>query len=233
MTKRISVLKPVSLALALCLSSAIAQAQTTEPAIQVNGTGSYAVVPDAYTITFVMEEKGETVSKLNTKMQDDMQSVVKFLLKEGIEEKHVQSMQISLNPYYESTSQGREQRGFVLSRQIQVTDTDINHYDRIIDGALSRGIDRIQGFEFIASQQDNAYEKALINAVKDAKLRASLLADQLGVKIGKVLSVTETGNSYPMPVMRMEMSAKADFSSAMPGEQMIEARVNVSFAIDE
>ena len=190
-------------------------------------------MPDAYTITFVMEEKGETVSKLNTKMQDDMQSVVKFLLKEGIEEKHVQSMQISLNPYYESTSQGREQRGFVLSRQIQVTDTDINHYDRIIDGALSRGIDRIQGFEFIASQQDNAYEKALINAVKDAKLRASLLADQLGVKIGKVLSVTETGNSYPMPVMRMEMSAKADFSSAMPGEQMIEARVNVSFAIDE
>ncbi len=233
MFKHVSVIKQASVALALCFSATALQVHAAEPAIQVNGTGSYAVVPDAYTITFVMEEKGETVSKLNAKMQDDMETVLKFLLKEGIEEKHVQSMQISLNPYYESTPQGREQRGFILSRQIQVTDTDINHYDRIIDGALSRGIDRIQGFEFIASQQDNAYEKALINAVKDAKLRASLLADQLGVKIGKVLSVTEAGNSYPMPVMRMEMSAKADFSSALPGEQMIEARVNVSFAIDE
>lgn len=233
MFKHVFMLKQASLAFALCLSATALPVQAAEPAIQVNGSGSFAVVPDAYTITFVMEEKGETVSKLNAKMQNDMETVLKFLLKEGIEEKHVQSMQISLNPYYESTPQGREQRGFILSRQIQVTDTDINHYDRIIDGALSRGIDRIQGFEFIASQQDNAYEKALINAVKDAKLRASLLAEQLGVKIGKVLSVTETGNSYPMPVMRMEMSAKADFSSAMPGEQMVEARVNVSFAIDE
>ena len=227
-------IKRASMIFALCVSATAVQAQSSQPAIQVNGSGSYAVVPDAYTVTFVMEEKGETVSKLNAQMQNNMQSVLSFLLKEGIEEKHVQSMQISLNPYYESTPQGREQQGFILSRQIQVTDTDINHYDRIIDGALSRGIDRIQGFEFIASQQDNAYEKALINAVKDAKLRASLLAEQLDVKIGKVLSVTETGNSYPMPVMRMEMSAKADgFSSALSGEQMIEARINVSFAIDE
>ena len=227
-------LKQISAAVLFAAMPVLASAQAMEPVIQVSGKGSFSVVPDAYTLTFVMEEKGETVSKLNTQMQSDMKSVLKFLLDNGIEEKHVQSMQVNLNPYYESTPQGREQRGFVLSREIQVTDTDINNYDRIIDGALSRGIDRIQGFQFIASEQNNAYEKALINAVKDAKLRAGLLAEELGVKTGKVIAVSESGNSYPMPVMRMEMSAKADsFSSAMPGEQVVEARVNVSFAIDE
>lgn len=211
-----------------------ATAENYTPAIQVTGEGSYAVVPDTYSVTFVLEEKGELVSKLNTRMSADMENLLKFLLSNGIEEKYVQSMQVNLNPYYEQSPEGRKQSGFVLSREVRITDKHINNYDRIIDGALSRGVDRIQSFQFIASEQENAYQKALINAVKDAKLRAKLLADELGVSVGQVLNVSENGNGYPMPVMRMEMKAMSDsFSSAMPGEQQIEARVSVSFAINE
>ncbi|MBU3022914.1 SIMPL domain-containing protein [Aestuariibacter sp. A3R04] len=203
-----------------------------EPAIQVSGEGRVAVVPDAYTMTFVLEERGELVAKLNGQLQSDMSAILTFLLKNGIEEKNVQSMQINLNPYYESTPQGRQQNGFILSREVRITDTNIDNYDSIIDGALSRGVDRVQDFRFIASEQQNAYQKALINAVKDARLRASLLAEELGVSLGNVLSVSESGQGYPMPVMRMEMAKADSFSTAMPGEQQISARVNVTFAIN-
>ncbi|MEG3768189.1 SIMPL domain-containing protein [Alteromonas sp. 14N.309.X.WAT.G.H12] len=208
-------------------------AQTDTPSIAVSGKGIVSVVPDAYSLTFVMEQKGSTVSQLNTDMQGKMQKVLAFLLESGIEKTHIQTMQVNLNPYYESTSEGRKQAGFILSRQIKITDKNIENYDKIIDGALALGIDRIQGFQFIASEQSDAYKKALINAVKDAKLRAELLANELGVKVGKVIAVSVGHSNTPMPVMRMEMAAKADtFSTALPGEQQIEAHVDVRFTIE-
>ncbi|WP_252728054.1 SIMPL domain-containing protein [Alteromonas sp. C1M14] len=208
-------------------------AQTDTSAIDVSGKGVVSVVPDAYRLTLVMEEKGATVAKLNGNMQSQMQSVLAFLLKNGIEEKHIQSMQVNLSPYYESTPEGRKQAGFMLSRSIKITDHNIDNYDKIIDGALARGVDGIQGFQFVASEQDEAYKKALINAVKDAKLRAELLASELNVKVGKVVNVSVGGSSYPMPMMHREMAVKADsFSTALPGEQQVEAHVNVRFTIE-
>lgn len=232
MKKYLSI-KAVASSLAIIVASALqsASAQEATPSINVSGQGSVAVVPDAFSLTLIIEEKGETVSKLNQRVASEMQTVVKFLMDNGIEENHIQSMQISLNPNYESTPEGRQQSGFVLSREIQVTDTHLTQYDRIIDGALSRGVDRIQNFQFVASKQSHAYEQALINAVKDARSRASLLAEQLEVKMGNVLSVSESSNGYAMPRLRMEMKADA-LSPSMPGQQMIEAHVNVSFAID-
>lgn len=225
-------IKRFSTAILLFSVLAINHVEAAEPAIQVSGEGRIAVVPDAYTMTFVLEERGELVAKLNGQLQRDMSAILKFLLKNGIEEKNVQSMQINLNPYYESTPQGRKQNGFILSREVRITDTNINNYDDIIDGALSRGVDRVQNFSFIASGQQNAYQKALINAVKDARLRATLLAEELGVSLGNVLSVSENSQGYPMPVMRMEMAKADSFSTAMPGEQQVSARVNVTFAIN-
>lgn len=208
-------------------------AQTDTPSIAVSGKGIVSVVPDAYKLTFVMEQKGSTVSQLNSDMQEKMQKLLAFLLESSIEKNHIQTMQVNLNPYFESTPEGRKQAGFILRRQITVTDKNIENYDKIIDGALALGIDGIQGFQFITSEQSRAYKKALINAVKDAKLRAELLANELGVTVGKVISVSVGHSNTPMPRMRMEMAAKADsFSTALPGEQQIEAHVDVRFSVE-
>ena len=48
--------------------------------IHVQGTGAMSVTPNAYSVTFVIEEQGETVGKLNTALASDLRSVVSFLL---------------------------------------------------------------------------------------------------------------------------------------------------------
>lgn len=214
----------------VCQPLSQAMAQVTKPAVHVQGSGEVSVKPDAFAITFVLEQKGPTVAKLNQQMQADLKSVVTFLREEGVKENRIQSMGVRLNPWYESSPQGREEKGFILSREVKVTHQGIEDFDSLIDGVLSRGVSRIQQFDFIVSDQEKAYQKALIAAVKDAKLRATLLAQEMGVALGKVLSVTESGGGMPMPLMRAKGFAE-DASMSLPGQQAISANVSVSFAI--
>lgn len=228
--KRIFLIAVTSLTMLFSAATVQAQTDNMVPAIHVQGSAVVNQVPDAFSVTFIFEQKGPLVSKLNQQLEHDMGAVINFLMKAGVEEKHIQSMQITLNPWYEHTPNGREEKGFVLSREIRVIHNNLQDYDTIIDGVLSRGVKRIQQFDFIVTNQDDAYEKALINAVKDAKLRASRLAKELGVSIGQVLSVSESGRNYPVPVMKMAMAAESADRS-LPGQQAISANVSVSFAI--
>ena len=198
--------------------------------ISVQGVGAIEVTPNAYSVTLVVEEQGNTVGKLNTQLDSDLRAIVTFLLEQGIEQKHIQSMQVRLQPRYINTPQGRQQEGFTLSRDITVTSTDLETYDKVLDGVLKRGVDRIQQFNFISVGEGDAYQKALIAAVKNAKQRAKLLAKELEVEVGEVVAISESGGNMPIPVMRAEAFAK-DMSMSLPGQERIEARVNVSFKI--
>lgn len=198
--------------------------------ISVQGVGAIEVTPNAYSVTLVVEEQGNTVGKLNTQLDSDLRAIVTFLLEQGIEQKHIQSMQVRLQPRYINTPQGRQQEGFTLSRDITVTSTDLETYDKVLDGVLKRGVDRIQQFNFISVGEGDAYQKALIAAVKNAKQRAKLLAKELEVEVGEVVAISESGGNMPIPVMRAEAFTK-DMSMSLPGQERIEARVNVSFKI--
>jgi len=226
-------MKTLGVALLLvCQPVTTALAQSADPAIHVQGSGEVSVKPDAFAITFVLEQKGPTVSKLNKQLLADLKSVVTFLREEGVKENRIQSMQVRLNPWYESTPQGREEKGFVLSREVKVTHQGIEDFDKLIDGVLTRGVSRIQQFDFIVTDKEKAYQKALINAVKDAKLRATLLAQEMGVALGQVMSLTESSGGMPMPIMRAK-SYSEDASTTLPGQQAISANVSVSFAIQQ
>ncbi|NDV91283.1 DUF541 domain-containing protein [Alteromonas sp. 345S023] len=208
----------------------VSQAQTQEPLIHVQGSGATSITPNAYTVTLVMEAHGENVAPLNQILSAEMRSVISFLLKQDIKQSNIQSMQVRLNPRYTNTPQGRQQDGFTLSREIVVTDTDIENYDRVLDGVLKRGVDRIQQFNFVSAGENNAYQTALIAAVADAKARATLLAKELGVEVGEVVAISESGGNMPVPVMRADAFAKESVTS-LPGQKTVEARINVSFRI--
>ncbi|WP_018981744.1 SIMPL domain-containing protein [Salinimonas chungwhensis] len=221
-----------SVAITALVFSASALAQQSKPAqIQVQGSGSASVTPDAFTVTFVLEQKGETVSKLNTQLQHHLNQLTDFLLEQDVPAKQIQSMQVRLAPWYENAREGRKQQGFILTREISVTHNHIEHYDRIIDGALKRGVTRISQFDLISQDQQNAFKQALINAIRDAKSKAALIAGELDVNVGDVIDVTQQYGGRIMTSSKASM-AMADESGSMPGQQQIEANVSVTFALN-
>ena len=78
-------------------------------------------------------------------------------------------------------------------------------------------------------------DKARLEAVRAAKARAALLVGAAGVKLGRVLSISEGGGyvpPMPMPMYRME----ADTAKAVPvegGEVGLMASVTMVFEIEQ
>ncbi|GGF57107.1 SIMPL domain-containing protein [Alteromonas lipolytica] len=207
------------------------QTLAAERTLQVAGQGVISAAPDAYTLTMVIEERGAVVSKLNEQANHKLNAVVSFLLSQGITEDAVQSMSVNLSPWYEHTSNGRENKGFVLTRQVRVTSNQLQNYDTVLDGAMKRGINRIDQFEFINTHPDEVYRQALIAAVEDAKARASLIAKQMGVSISGVIAVTET-RGYSQPPVGVRMRVQQEAAISLPGQTDTSATVNVTFAIE-
>ena len=79
-------------------------------------------------------------------------------------------------------------------------------------------------------------DEARKSAVADALRRAKLLAEAAETKLGAVASITEGGNSAPLPMRVRGMQMEAKMASApvpvAQGEMTISADVNVVWELD-
>jgi uncharacterized protein YggE len=198
--------------------------------LQVRGQASVASVPDMFHFDVYLEERGELLSKLNNVVSHKSAQIVKSLLDLGIEKRDIQSMRVQLSPWYEHKQSVRQQKGFVLSRQIKITMRDMGKYDLIIDGLLRIGATRIEGFNYALENPQGDYLKALELALGDAKTTASKMAKAMNLKVGKVLSMQEGSGYSPMPHAR-ESLMKADSGGYMPGRISTNAQVTILFEL--
>ena len=89
---------------------------------------------------------------------------------------------------------------------------------------------------FTNDDPSSAVTQARVEAVKDAMAKAKTLAEAAGVKVGKLLEMSEqTHNLRPMPMARAErsMAISADSVPVATGENTYKVTVNMSFAIDQ
>jgi uncharacterized protein YggE len=89
---------------------------------------------------------------------------------------------------------------------------------------------------FTNDDPSSAITQARIMAVKDATAKAKTLAEAAGVKVGKLLEMSEqTHSPRPMQMVRAErsMAMSADSVPVAAGENTYKVTVNMSFAIDQ
>lgn len=221
-------MKLISLLLVFGLSfSAYSQDKT----ISVQGKGVVSAVPDGFTLTIKIEERGESVSKLNQSVTQSTQQIIRYLRNQGIEDNNIQTMHINLTPWYENYQRERKQSGFMLSRTIRLSHATLTDYDKIIDGVLKNGANRIESFEFIVMDEESLYFDALEKAVTHATQKAQKLLKPTKQKLGSIQTITEQQSAY-QPVARMRMAADSEINTALPGMQNITALVSVVFFIE-
>ncbi|MDV6317073.1 SIMPL domain-containing protein [Idiomarina sp. HP20-50] len=205
--------------------------QANERTLSISGSGSVSAVPDQMSLTFWIEERGNKLSSQKTLVDETTRRLIDDLNSEGVEDKDIRSYQLQIYPRYEQNDDGKtEQNGFVVQREVQVTLIEPDHYDAIIDMALARGVTRVGDIRFEISNQQSLYQQALINAYQQAKTKAEHLAATADLELANTLRIVEQSMSRPVMMQMAEMSSRSDKVS-LPGQQTIEARVEVVFAI--
>jgi uncharacterized protein YggE len=205
--------------------------QATEQRITATGNGSVSTVPDLMRVTFWVEERGNKLSSQKTVVDNTTERLLNDLLKKDVAEKDIQSYQLQIYPQYEQDSDGKtKQSGFIVRREIKVTLRNPENYDNIIDLALSRGVTRVGQIQFEISNQQALYQQALIQAYKQAQMKSEQLAETAGLALTGTLSITERSISRPFMMQMAEASVRSDKVS-LPGQQTIEASVEVVFSV--
>jgi uncharacterized protein YggE len=213
-------------------ASSVAHQQPVLDQISVSGQANVASVPDLFEFSVYVEEQGERVQDLNGLVAAKTQAIIDNVVKFGVAKQDIQSMRVQLNPWYEHKQNETRQMGFRLSREINFTLRNIEKYDQVIDAVLSTGVTRIEGFTYRVEDPQPGYLQALELALTDAKLRAKRMAETLGVKLGKVLTIQENSSYSPAP-MAQESLMRSQSSNSLPGQIQTSARVNVVFLLVE
>ncbi|XOV77923.1 MAG: SIMPL domain-containing protein [Aestuariibacter sp.] len=220
------------LVLLITLSIGCCFATYAQQTIIVNGEANIAVTPDVLNFHVIIEEKGNLLTKLSKTLDTKSQKAIDELLDSGIPKQHIQSLNISVHPWYEREDNQQVQKGFVVFRQINVLLEDFTALDGLIDKILRVGVKSVGGFNHSVKNQQEVYQKALAKAVLNAKENAQAMVSVVHKKLGSVVSLQQISQhqSYPMRVGYAMAESQSPYSE---GQMTVSASVQVEFLLQD
>ena len=166
---------------------------------------------------------------------EKMTRVVAALRKAGIAERDIQTSGLNLQPQYRyEQNQPPVLTGYQVNNRVSVTLRDLRQAGKIIDTLVAEGANQVDGPSFRVDKPEPLMDKARAEAVRIGKSRADLYARAAGMKVRRILSMSEQGSSQPMPMPMprvMAMEAKAD-SPIAPGEVRLAATLTMVFELE-
>lgn len=218
-----------------------ASAQTAPIATISEGTlldvvaeGRVNRVPDIAVIRAGVVSQGATAADALSANARQMASVLAALKAAGIAERDIQTATIALNPQYRyAENQPPAITGYQASNSVSVKFRDIARSGTILDTLVKQGANQIDGPSLTIDAIDSAMDEARVDAVKRARERAALYARALGMRVDRILMVSEgSDGGAPGPVPQMMVRAEAkDSTQIAPGEQQVSANVRVRFLL--
>ena len=209
----------------------------------MSGEGTAELVPDMALLQLSVTRDADTARQALDANSAAMAQVIKALREQGIAERDIQTSNFGIQPRYvypQPKAQGEREPprivGYTVRNGLDVRVRDLAKLGAIIDQSVTLGVNEGGNIMFTNDDPSAAIDKARASAVQDAAARAKTLASAAGVKLGRLLEISE--NSYnpgPAPMMRAEMMASkaADAMPVAAGENSYQVTVSVSYAIEQ
>ena len=227
-------------------SSFIGSGATATNRLVVSGNGEASAIPDIATINYTVQEQAKTVAEAEKKATDKANKSIDFLKKSGVDEKDIKLANNSFNPEYDygvqcysypCPTQKPVITGYSISRSITVKIREIDDSGKIVQGLGEIGVSNLNGPTFGIDDEDGVKESARKDAIDNAKEKAQKLADDLGVKLVRIIDFSEGGNQgYPTPMYEMKTTAVglgggAPIPDLPKGENKYTSNVTITYEI--
>jgi len=145
-----------------------------------------------------------------------MERVIAALKRAGITDRDIQTSAVSLQPRYnnpdlEAQIRARQLRepyvpsneppriiGYEARNTVQVRVRRLDQMGRIIDTLIAQGANQVDGPTFTLDEPRTAQDEARTEAIAVGRQRAELYARAAGMRIARILSISEGGGFYPV-----------------------------------
>jgi hypothetical protein len=219
--------------------------------ITVSGTGEVSAVSDIASLSVNLSKEGKTAKEAQDLLNESITKTLTYLEEKLIEEKDIKSEYGGLSPKYSyeqpvcytypCPSRDPKIVGYTATQSITIKVRVVDLASEIRTGLAEIGITDISGPTFSIDDEDIFKAEAQAEAIKDAKAKAKVLAKELGVRLGKVVSYYDNeqncgmgcGGMYDSKMMLANESVSAgSVPPTLPkGENKITSSVSVTFEI--
>lgn len=235
-------------------------AQTAQPelaiapghtVLTVSAEGTSTREPDLAVFSAGVKSNGSTAGEALAANSRAMTQVIAALKRAGISDRDIQTSNLSLNPVYSDPNRaaqaaGRvpaplppEQQvrriiGYEATNTVSVRQRKLGNYGKVIDALVAAGANQINGPSFQLDDDEAALDEARLDAMKRARQRAQLYANAAGLKIVRLLSISENGGYSRPPIAFARMAEAAPSAPPPPvnaGELQMNANVTVLYEL--
>lgn len=233
------------LPLAMAAVAAPAMAQTTPmPVQQISGTvldvsaqGESRRTPDVAAISAGVVTQAVDAASAMRENATRMDRVIAALKKAGVADRDMKTASISLQPQYRyQENKPPVITGYQATNTVNVRFRDIAKSGAVLDALVATGANQINGPELTLDDPAAAMDEARLDAMAKARARAALYAKAAGLKVKRILAISEGGMEMPRPMpimMRAQaMAGDAAESKVLAGEQSLTVNLSVRFELE-
>ena len=190
--------------------------------LTVTAEGKTVREPDLAVFAAGVTTQGNSAAAALADNSRAMERVIAALRAAGIAERDIQTSNRSISPIYADPNRDAMMAarmgqpyvppppgqqvpkiiGYQASNNVSVRQRDLKKFGTVIDTLAGAGANQINGPSFQLDNPDPAIDQARLEAVRTARARAELYAGATGLRIVRILSISESGGYYgPPPVM--------------------------------
>lgn len=216
--------------------------------VTVTGDGQAALAPDVARVSFTIENTAVVVTDAQAATTKQVNAALAFVKEQGIADKDVKTLSYNISPQYAYSPHPSpcypgglcppqdvpKLTGYQVSETVQVTMRELSTVGALLGGLGKLGVQNVNGPSFALDDPTEGYSAARADAINKAKTQATLLADQLGVRLGKIVNFSESSGGYNYSMYSLGMSEESGTASTpnVPaGENTYNASVSITYEI--
>ncbi|MFO7165814.1 MAG: SIMPL domain-containing protein [Mycolicibacterium hassiacum] len=195
--------------------------------VTVVGSGEGRGAPDTLNVRASVEAVAPDVTGAMNQTSERVQAVINALVDAGVDRDDISTTNVSLQPQF--ANDGNTITGYRASNAFEVKIRQVDAASPALALIISSGGNstRINNVSYTIEDDSQLVRDARARAFDDARERAEQYAELSGLKLGKVVSISESSETQapPTPMPRAEMAAAP--VPLEPGQQTVQFSVTV------
>lgn len=223
-------------------ASMAVSAQTPLPSVPVDATwlsvsaqAEASRVPDVATLSVGVVTQAADGNAAMRQNAEQMTKVMAAIKEAGIADKDIRTSGVNLSPQYRyAENEPPKIIGFQATNTVNIKVREIARLGEVLDALAQQGANQIHGPSFEIDQPEPVYDEARLAALKKAQARAETYARALGMRVRRIVTLSEGGGHFPPPMPMKAMAMHADMAESTPvspGESTVSVTLEVVFEL--
>ncbi len=167
------------------------------PTVTANGHAEIRILPDEGVISLGVETLLKTLEASKADNDSRVAAVIASVEALGISKEHIRTDYYSVEPVYAQNHHYSDDFvGYRARKTIVVTLRDLLKLEELLSNSLESGASHIHGVDFKTTQLRKYRDQARVEAIKAAREKAELMANELGRHVGEVKTISEGYNRW-------------------------------------